>query len=246
MRIFRESDLQVLWSWGETERGHLQRTFQSNLVELLKTVQTRARGSQPLPPGQIDELAREVQEAGELLEQGMNTCFALAGILYVMGGKDSEEQAQRQEHLNRLSLQKGERVRVVKTSIQELLDRKVLLEDIHGFKAVLWDGEGRWETPIDRIEPIGVPQDTAVAEAGPEKHEAVAARQPETIKPGQAEDETTDPPEPDSPKSGKKPDTTVVGRRQSRTEKARKLTGNPLQQPGTANGTQTRLRLRKK
>ncbi len=217
MRILREKDLQVLWSWGRNERDHLVRTYQNNLVELLKTVQARAQSTDPLPAEEVDALAREIQEAGEILEQGMNTCFALAGILYVMGGKDSEAQTQRQENLTRLASKKGEKVRVVRTSVRELLGRELLLEDVHGFKAVLWDGDGHWETPVDRVEPIEAADDALVKPAPPPKS-AEGTVQPRS-----------------------KTDTTAVLRRRSRTEKARQLKDKPLPQK-TLSGTQTRLR----
>ncbi|NOY81059.1 MAG: hypothetical protein GXP31_08650 [Kiritimatiellaeota bacterium] len=221
MRILREKDLQILWSWGRNERDHLVRTYQSNLVELLKTVQARVQSSDPLPTEEVDALAREVQEAGEILEQGMSTCFALAGILYVMGGKDAEEQSRRQEYLSRLTSQKGEKVRVVRTSVRELLGRELLLEDVHGFKAVLWDGDGHWETPVDRVEPLEATEEVTAKSLPPLKTAGASV----------------------PPKS--KTDTTAVLRRRSRTEKARQLKDKPLpQQRGAGTSTQTQTRLR--
>jgi len=152
MRIIREKDLQVLWSWGDSEREHLERTFQQNLVDLLNTVRARQATSRPFSREELQELAEELQQAGELLEQGMLNCFALAAILYTMAGGSAADQRKRQELLQRFRQQIGKKVRVVRTSVAELKNRVLTLEAVHGFKGVLRDGGERWETPIDRLE----------------------------------------------------------------------------------------------
>ncbi len=177
MRILRESDLKVLWSWGDTERDELQRTFQENLVALLQTVRQRLAGSHPLPPQDLETLAREVQEAGDLLHQGMQNCFALAGIFYVLAAPDPAERTRRQATLNRLKQHLGKPVRVTRTSLAELKNRTLILEEIHGIKAVLFDGEDRWETPLDRLEPVE-PEPASQAAAAPRTAEGKSPQTP--------------------------------------------------------------------
>lgn len=177
MRIIREKDLQVLWSWGDSERDHLERTFQQNLVDLLNTVRARQASSRPFSREELQELAEEVQQAGELLEQGMVNCFALAALFYIMAGGSAAEQRKRQELVDRFRRQVGKKVRVVHTSVAELKDRVLTLEAVHGFKGLLRDGEDRWETPLDRL---------AIVEEGASAAPAAESARPRVLKPTDA------------------------------------------------------------
>ncbi len=155
MRILDELNLGVVWSWGELEQKELATRFKANLATLLQSVKSWNENNDGEQRLDLDKLALELQEAGELLEECSSNCFALSSRVHTLGGANPEEQARRASHLKALERAIGKQVILTQTSRQELQGKTVILEQIRGTKGIVRNGSDFWETPLNRIMVVG-------------------------------------------------------------------------------------------
>jgi hypothetical protein len=84
----------------------------------------------------------------------MNGCFDSARALYAMAAITPEEREARKSLLERIRLHIGKHVVLKQTDSPELRGRQLLLEEIRGIKAILRDGDKRWEALVDQLIPV--------------------------------------------------------------------------------------------
>jgi len=152
MRILDEQNLSVLWSWGQLEEDELSARFRTNLIHLLESVRTWMAKGTEMRTADLESLASELQDAAELLDECRTNCYDLAATLHTMAGEDEKECGQRRRHLRDLGKAVGKEVRLAETSVEELKDRKLILDEIRGIKGIVKDGNDYWVAPLDRIE----------------------------------------------------------------------------------------------
>ncbi len=154
MRIINEKHLALVWNWDENERNELAVRYQTNLERLLTAIQERVNRNTPPPPDDLKELAGEIQQAGEALQQSMNSCLDAARTLYAMAAITPEERQVRKATIERIRAHVGKYVVFKQTDAPELRGRQLLLEEVRGIKAILRDGDKRWEALVDQLIPV--------------------------------------------------------------------------------------------
>ena len=154
MRIINEKHLALVWSWDENERNELAVRYQTNIERLLTALQERVNRNSPPPPEDMKELAYELQQAGEALQQGMQSCMDAARQLYGMAGNTAEERQERKDLIGRIRDHVGKYVIILHTDNPELRGRQFLLEETRGIRAILKDGDRRVDVLLDQLIPV--------------------------------------------------------------------------------------------
>jgi hypothetical protein len=154
MRIVNEKYLALIWNWDEAERGNLEHKYQTNLERLAYAIQERLEAGTPPPPEALRDLAAELQEAGELLEQSAQNCFAVARSIYAAAAPSEAERSERMASVEAVENHVGKPVVLSQTSAPELQGRQLILHEVRGTKAVLRDGDSYWEALIDFVVPV--------------------------------------------------------------------------------------------
>ncbi len=154
MRILNEKYLSLVWSWDDVEKNGLALKYGTNLERLLFAIQERFNHGEPPPPEDLKELAGELQQAGELLSQSMQNCFEAGRALYGLAAPTPAAQNERKDLIARLKNHIGKPVILKQTHIAEIRGKVMILEEIRGIKAIVRDGEQRWESLIDFLVPV--------------------------------------------------------------------------------------------
>ncbi len=154
MRIINEKHLALVWNWDENERNELAVRYQTNLERLLTAIQERVNRNTPPPPDDLKELAGELQQAGESLQQAMESCFDSARALYAMAALTPEEREARKSLMERIRMHVGKNVVLKQTDAPELRGLQLTLEEVRGIKAMLRSGDKRWEALVDQLIPV--------------------------------------------------------------------------------------------
>jgi hypothetical protein len=102
----------------------------------------------------MKELAYELQQAGEALQQSMHSCLDAARNLYGMAGGTPEERQERKNLIDRIRGHVGKYVIILQTDNPELRGRQFLLEEIRGIRAILKDGDRRVDVLLDQLIPV--------------------------------------------------------------------------------------------
>ena len=154
MRILNEKHLHHVWTWNDREREELTTRFQTNIELLLAAIFARLKDNDKPSAKDLKDLAVELQQAGEQLQQSMENCFEAAQTLYVLAAPTPEEQEKRKHALQQLAGHIGQPVVLRQTSVAELKGKQLLLEQIRGIKGVLRDGDQYWDALLDYLVPI--------------------------------------------------------------------------------------------
>ncbi len=154
MRIVNEKYLALIWNWNEAEKGNLEHKYQTNLERLAYAIQERLDAGQAPSPEALKELAAELQEAGELLRQSAENCYAVARSVYASAAGDDVERAQCLEKMAAVERHVGKPVVLSQASDGEIVGRQLILCDVRGTKAILRDGDSFWEALIDFVVPV--------------------------------------------------------------------------------------------
>lgn len=154
MRIVNEKYLALIWNWDESEKGNLEHKFQTNLERLVYAIQERIEAGQPPPPDDLIDLANELQEAGELLRQSAENCFAVGRSVYASAAGSEAARARRLEAVEAVENHLGKHVILSQTSAPEIEGRPLILHEIRGIKAILRDGDNFWEALVDFVVPV--------------------------------------------------------------------------------------------
>ena len=154
MRIVNEKYLALIWNWDESERANLEHKYQTNLERLVFAVQEKLEGGHPPPADAMIDLANELQEAGELLRQSAENCFAVGRSIYGASAGSDTARAQRMEKLEAVERHVGRQVVLSQTSAPEIEGRTLVLHEVRGIKAVLRDGDNFWEALVDFVVPV--------------------------------------------------------------------------------------------
>ena len=150
MRIVNEKYLALIWNWDESEKSNIQHKYQTNLERLVYAIQERIEKGESPPPEALKSLAGELQEAGELLRQSAENCFAVARNIYSSTG----DPAATPEAIYSIEDHVGQPVILSQTSVPEIEGRQLILHDVRGIKAVLRDGDSYWEALVDFVVPV--------------------------------------------------------------------------------------------
>lgn len=154
MRIVNEKYLALIWNWDEAERGNLEHRYQANLERLVYAIQERLEAGQPPPPQALKDLADDLQEAGELLAQSAQNCFAVARSIYASSAGSDEQRARQLEKIEEVEGHIGKPVILAQTSVPEIEGRQLILHEVRGLKAILRDGDSFWEALVDFVVPV--------------------------------------------------------------------------------------------
>ncbi|MCF7854972.1 MAG: hypothetical protein K9N51_09255 [Candidatus Pacebacteria bacterium] len=154
MRIVNEKYLSLVWSWDTYEKNGLQTVYDANIRRLVEALRKRAETDQLPEEEDIRALASELQQAGELLEQSMNNCLNAAQEVYSFAAADNKERRKRAEMIEQLHEHIGKPVILTQTSVPDLEGKQLILEDVHGIKAILRDGDDLWEALVDFLSPV--------------------------------------------------------------------------------------------
>ena len=154
MRIVNEKHLALVWNWDETEKAGLEHKYRTNLERLLYAIQQRVDANEMPPVQDLRDLAVELQQAGELLQQCMQNCYDAATTVYAMAATTPEEREKRREFLNQIMEHVGKPVVLKQTSVAEIEGKQLILEEIRGIKAILRDEAGLWEALVDFLVPV--------------------------------------------------------------------------------------------
>lgn len=151
MRIVNEKYLALIWNWNEAERGNIQHKFQTNLERLVYALQEQIDKGQAPAPEALKDLAAELQEAGELLQESSENCFVVARNIYASAFDADDPSRSRMlsvdEHI-------GKHVVLSQTSVPEIEGRQLILHEVRGTKAILRDGDNYWEALVDFVIPV--------------------------------------------------------------------------------------------
>ncbi len=151
MQILDERKLSVLWEWGDSERKLFTVKFKTNLLRCLKTINRRMAGGQPFGNDELDALAEEFRDAGDLLEESSWNCAALACALMSLAGGDETLGQSSTPSAKRLASAVGKEVVLTQTTIDDLKGQPVILEQINGNRALIRHKDDYWETAVDRL-----------------------------------------------------------------------------------------------
>ena len=154
MRIVNEKHLALVWNWDEHERNGLLRKYQTNLERLVVAVQQRVEKGETPPSQDLRDLANELQQAGEALAESMQNCYEAARSVYALSGSTPEDREGRRQLLEKLKTHAGKLVMLKQTSVPQLEDRQLVLQEIRGIKAILRDEDTLWEALADFLVPV--------------------------------------------------------------------------------------------
>ncbi len=151
MRILDEKQLSVVWSWGQAERLELTQRFRENLGRLRQLVGQDSGRETVLSASDLEGLANELQEAGQLMEESRQRCFALSESLHVLAGGDETERRQRAAHLQAMKQAVGRPVELRNSGNRVFEGRPLVLEAIRGIDGVVRSGEERWQISLFKL-----------------------------------------------------------------------------------------------
>lgn len=154
MRILNEKHLSLIWSWDDIEKNELVVKYQTNLDRLVAAIQDRINRNENPPPEDLKDLAAELQQAGEMLQQSMQNCLNAAQTLYSLAGATTAEQAERRKFIERMKKHIGKPVVLKQTNVESIRGKQLILEDIRGIKGILRDGDQVWEAMVDYLVPV--------------------------------------------------------------------------------------------
>ncbi|OPZ26701.1 MAG: hypothetical protein BWZ02_01916 [Lentisphaerae bacterium ADurb.BinA184] len=154
MRIVNEKHLALVWNWDETEKGGLERKYRSHLEQLLFAIQDRIDRNRQPAVQDLRDLANELQQAGETLQECMQNCYDAAATVYALAAPTPEERERRREFLRQIGEHVGKPVVLKQTSVAEVEGKPLTLEEIRGIKGILRDEAGLWEALVDFLVPV--------------------------------------------------------------------------------------------
>ena len=154
MRIVNEKYLSLVWNWDKQEKNGLETVYETNIQRLVEALRKRAAKDQLPAEEDIRALASELQQAGETLEQCMNNCLSAAQEIYSLAAATNQERRKRTEMIEQLHRHIGKPVILTQTSVPALEGKQLILDDIHGIKGILRDGDDLWEALVDFLAPV--------------------------------------------------------------------------------------------
>ncbi|MFA4945782.1 MAG: hypothetical protein WC789_13925 [Lentisphaeria bacterium] len=185
MRILNEKHLALIWSWDDLERNELSLKYLANIERLVAVIEERISRNEMPPPEDLKDLALELQQAGELLQQCSSNCLNGAQKFYALAGLTTAEQTERRKFIERIKKHVGKPVVLKQTSVDAIRGKQLILEEVRGIKGVLRDGNELWEAMVDFLVPVLSMTPTNTNEPAP-KPLSPAATQPLNLerKPG--------------------------------------------------------------
>lgn len=167
MRLLDKKDSSVLWEWNHRDRAELAIRFKSNLRRSLELIRGRMDDGDPLSREELTEFLNDLMEAAGTLGECTSNCLALASTIRAFIG-ESETADALIESTGHLAGALGKPVVLTRTTISELLDKQLTLEEIEGANAIVRLGDDYWGTPVDRI--LVLPEPGEIPERQPPEH----------------------------------------------------------------------------
>lgn len=138
------------WQWDVAERERLNSRYKTGLLRCLKALEDYRASGHEIPRQLLSRLAKEFDEAGDLLDHCASNCHAMSATCCVFAGKSPMRQVGDEDAV-RLRTALGDPVVMTRTTIAQLQGRIMSLADLNGLNGIVqYEGE-YWGTPVDRL-----------------------------------------------------------------------------------------------